>query len=340
MLSKQYIIIPLRILFIVSATLLWHTVPRAEAKEAKVTTEAPVCKKEQVVDNEYLKPSAKTMQEISKSHLQNKGGESSGQNAELCQTPETDEVPETAEINSDETVETPDNSGVSSDEDMVEPSNPIDPSNNEWSIPNDPTLTQPSVSEQDSHDLNFSIQMNTGGGTSSDSGENFPEPDISSPNESEASPPIPEKPVPATEGSVEQPTKPHRPHLKPQQAKPHHPKKHKEKQHKVKKPHKNDKDSKHDYPKRPNHKTNKHSLKKSNLINKPVKKIEGDHRNPIKHHQNSKVHDKSYRDRLPLIRRQPNAHKLRPLIRQNVKTHRRVFSSPAPRLHRSHKRVR
>lgn len=375
-LSKQYIIIPLRILF--SATLFWHTVPRAEAKEVKVTTEAPVCREEQVVDNKYLKPSAKKMQEIFKSHLKNKDGEFSAQDEEPCQTPEADEVPETTE-----------RPGVSSDEDVVEPSNPINPYSHELSIPNEPNLTQPSVSNQDSHDLNFSIQLNTGGGTSSDSGGSFPETDTPSPTQLEASPPMPETALPTTESNFEQP-----PELPRSPLKPHKPKADTEKHNKPKKLDKDGKASKHDRLNRRMNKPDKSSSKESNQVNKYERQTNPNtHRNPLKQIRDSETQNNSYQDRLPPMRRKPNAQRQRvkgrrsefhptrqremrktirpnlnhppdsspkihtpsvlrqlphsmrnrpyfhPRVRQNMSPY-RVFRPSAPRIHRIHKRVR
>jgi hypothetical protein len=312
MLSKQYMIIPLRILF--SATLFWHTVPRAEAKEVKVTTETPICKEEQVTDNAYLKSSAKKMQEISKSHSKNKDSESSGQDEVSCQTPEADEVPETAKTSDAETVETPETSEVSPDEDVVEPSNPY---SNELSVPNEPNLPQPSVSNQDSHDLNFSIQLNTGGGTSSDSSGSFPEPNTPLPTQPEASPPMPEANLPTTEGNFEQPPEPSRPDLKPPRKKPHKQKAEIEERNKPKKPRKDDKASKRDRLNRRMNKPDRSPLQESEQVNRSERTTNPNtYRNPLKRIRDSETQDKRYRDRLPSMNRKPNVQK------QRVKGHR------------------
>lgn len=313
--SKNNLLI-LRIL--ISFTIFWHTVPGALAQEANVTTNSLICQEEQV-EEMYLKPSAKKMQKLSKSPQRDGDKEISEKNGESCQPSETPKA--------------------SSEESSNNFSTGTDPYMDSTVTPDIPTAPSPSISNQDSHDLNlnFSIHLNSGGGTSSDSSESFPESGSPSPTEPESTSNIGEADSPATR--TRKPSKSPRAHLKAPRKKLHKPKANKLEQHKPRKLRQNNKRLKRDRLKRLHYKPNKPFLKKPNRINKPVQKIKTIHRKPIKNLRNLKIRDKSYRDRLPSIRRKPNTRKVHPLFRPGIRPH-RVYKPIVPQFRRIHRHVR
>jgi hypothetical protein len=326
MLLKQYLsILPsknnlliLRIL--IGFTIFWHTVPRALAQEANVTTNSPICQEEQV-EERYLKPSAKKMQKLSKPPQRDGDEENSEKNGEFCQPSETPKV--------------------TSEESFNDFSTGTDPYADSAVTPEIPAAPSPSISNQDSHDLNlnFSIHLNSGGGTSSDGNESFPESDSPSPTEPESTSDTGEVDLPATRNHSRKSSKFPSAHLKAPRKKLHKPKANKLEQHKPRKLRQNNKLLKRDRLKRLHHKPNKPFLKKPNRINKPVQRIKTIHRKPIKNFQNLKIRDKSYRDKLPPIRRKPNTRKVHPLFRPGIRPH-RVYKPTVPQFRRIHRHVR
>jgi hypothetical protein len=288
MLSK-YLITFLRLF--IGGIIFWNTIPRAEAQEFNANNEAPTCKNERVVENKDSKPPVKKVEEKSKSDLEGEAENSSAQDEESCPTPATDET---------ENIEDSSNGS----------SNASDPYASDSNSSEEPT-SLPNGSNTDSHDVNFSLQLNTGGGTSPDSGLSLPEGNISPTVEPDPSSPIPSQPLPDGE------TNPASRSLSPQPKKPQQTKHKKGEQNKPNKSHKDKKDSKRDRLNQRMNKPNKSPLEESKQVNKSERKTNPNtHRNPLKQLRNSETQNNSYQDQLPSMRRKPNAQK------QRVKGHR------------------
>jgi hypothetical protein len=278
MLSKHCIVI-LRIL--IGATLFWHTIPRAEAKEIDVVHEAPICKEAQVSEKEDVTPSAKKMQKVAKSHQISEEKDSSGLEEKSCQTSET-----TQTENTDEPVNSPDAYG--------DDSNPVDEPAN-------------SLPDGGGDQLNFSINLNIGEGSSPDSGVSFPDESLPPSGDPEPSSTTPSPSVPDGENKLGQPQEIPSSRPKPQS----------------KKPHKDKKDLKRDRRKQlkeeslnPSHKEPKHPARsqkiikdRSNRQNHPQKSDKStdknhDQRNLLKDRLQPRIIDKSFIDNRPNSPRQ------------------------------------
>jgi hypothetical protein len=292
MLSKHCMVI-LRIL--IGATLCWHTIPRAEAKEIDVVHEAPICQEAQVSNKEDVTPSAKKMRKVAKSHQISEGKDTSGLEENSCQTSET-----TQTENTDEPVNSPDTYDGDS--------NPVDEPAN--SFPD-------GGGNQDAPNLNFSINLNIGEGSSPDSGVSFPNESPSPSSEPETSSPIPSQSLPDGE------TNPASESPSPQPKKPHKPKHKKDEQNKPKKPNKDNKDPKRDRP--------KHSKEESLKPDKHTNRDKGQsHENHLKDHRKPRIRDKSFIDKLPPSHRLPNTPKQKQKAHPNRRhtTHRRQINQP------------
>lgn len=209
MLSK-YLIALLRIF--IGATLFWQTIPRAEAQKFNANSEAPSCKNEQVVENKDSKPPVKKVEEKSKSDLGGEAENSSAQNEESYPTPATDKT---------ENIEDSSN-GSSNDSDSS--AGDSNPSKEPSSLSNGGST--------DSHDINFSLDLNLGGGSTAppDSGTETMPPET---DQTEPSSINPSQNVPTSSKDAEsQELVP--PNQKPETKKPHKNKaeKHRKKTHK------------------------------------------------------------------------------------------------------------
>ncbi len=331
MLSK-YLIALLRIF--IGATLFWQTIPRAEAQEFNANSEAPSCKNEQVVENKDSKPPVKKVEEKSKSDLGGEAENSSAQNEESCQTPATDET---------ENIEDSSN-GSSNDSD----SSPGD------SNPSEEPSSLSNGGSTDSHDINFSLDLNLGGGstTSPDSSTETMPPETDQTDPSSISPS--QNTPTSSEGGDSQELA--SPNPKPEVQKPHKNKaeKHQKKTHKktqakeqhLRQAHKKVhlKDKSHDNkPKRV--KSRKHrpeqslkrSLDKSSLPHRP--KRDRKEKNTLKHSPRQN-HPKSRHGSSDFQRQRSQFYPSRNRLRKSVSPT-KVLRNPSRRMfHPSHKRVR
>jgi hypothetical protein len=373
MLSKSYRSI-LRILF--GIILFWTAMPKAQAKEPKVNNITPVCAAKQIADKDNLDPSTQKAQTSQKTQQSNEDEDTFKQDRDPCKISETSESAEIVEEpESSEESESPEETDS---EDLNQSSNPTAPAGNEPFFPDGSHSSQPSISTQDSHNLNFSIEF---GGSSSGSDEIFPSPEYSSPSETKTF--SPELPLPPSDTgeSFEQPTQFLPSPTKPQRKQTHKSRFNKKEHHKAQKLIENDKSSKR---KRRSHKKPKNSsTHKADQDNKSSRKNKmrtrrnflrqnhnarirdiKSHRKPPRTHRTNQVqkhqmrrnHTKFYpiyqrsikqihtrfRRPLPTIsRRFQHILRVRPQLHPRLRQHvtpRRAFRSSMPRLHRMHRR--
>jgi hypothetical protein len=342
MLSKQHLLI-LRILF--GITLFWTTMPKAQAKEIKVNSTTPICAAEQTDNKDNLNPSTKKVQKTQKTQQSNQNENTSEQDEDPCETLETSE---SAEM-SDETVGEPEASEVPTSEDSDRPSNPIAPSGDDLSIPDESNSSQPSISNQDSHNLNFSIEF---GGASSGGDESLPTPEPS-PSEPEASSPKPPLAPPAASDSFDRPTLLPPSPSEPQRTQIDKSKSHKKKHHKTKKRHKRNKGFNHEQQQRSHQKLETPLTQKVHRGHKPRKRQVEMHRvkgrrmelHPIPQHNLSKPIRRTYLRQggfYPTSPKQlPRNFRNRTLFQPRFRPHsapHRNFRPSVPRSHRVHRR--
>jgi hypothetical protein len=172
------------------------------AHQAKTTQEAQICQDDQLEES-TSKPSKK-MPTLSKVKSEDNNADLKG-NEEFCRMPKT-------------TSET-DNSGAS-DEDFTD----ANIQNGNFDNLEESLGHQSEGGNQDSHDFNFSFQLNTGGGASSESGGTFSDTNVPSSTEPEIFSPTPSQGKPDVESNFEKPSKPSAPSPKPQPKKPIKPK--------------------------------------------------------------------------------------------------------------------
>jgi hypothetical protein len=296
MLSK-YLIAFLRLS--AGGIIFWNTIPRAEAQEFNANNEAPTCKNEQVLENKDLKPPTNKVRETPKSDLEGEAENSSAQDEELCPTPATDETENTDE---------PSNGSSNDSDPYASDSNPSEEPAN--SLPD-------GGGNQDAPNLNFSINLNIGGGSSPDSGVSFPNESPSPSSEPETSSPIPSQSLPDGE------TNPASESPSPQPKKPHKPKHKMDEQNKPKKPNKDKKDSKRYRP--------KHSKEESSKPDKHTNRDKGQsNENHLKDYPKPQIKDKGFINKLPQSHRLPNTPKQRQKAHPNRRhtTHRRKINQP------------
>jgi hypothetical protein len=312
------------------------TMPKAIAKEVKAKDEAPICPIEQVIKEDDLKSSANKQQTTRKFYPSSKDEESPIQDEEDCQKSETPEADET----SDESVGVPETSeplSSASDENLDQLSSPVDPASSELSNPGALNPSQPSISNQDSHDthLNFHLEF---GSPSSGGDESFPLSDSPAPTEPEPLAPEPEVPSSPSDG-VKRPTQFSPARSKSRDRKNRRFRSNKEERQKFKKLRKTNKNSKHKLRKRSHNTSDKALMRKMQRGNKPHRKIKSPTRqSPLKQKSTSLIRDKSYRDKLPLIHRKHKVQKLR--VRKHQRefypTHHPLLRKPTRRTHIRH----
>jgi hypothetical protein len=188
--------------FVIGTTLLLAHVPVVNAHQVKTTQEDQICQDDQPEENSS-KPS-KRLPTASKVKSKDNNDVDPKQNEEFCQIPKMSET---------------DNSSTS-DKNFTD----VDTHNADSNNLEEPSSHQSEGSNQDSHDFNFSIQLNTGGGASSESGETFPDTNTPSSTEPEIFSPTPSQVEPDVESNFEKPSKTPSPSPKPQPKKPVKPK--------------------------------------------------------------------------------------------------------------------
>jgi hypothetical protein len=295
MLSKSFQLI-LNVLSIIVVSIM---MAKAEAKETPVSTDS-TCKTEQAVENKSLKPAEQKMQQISKASSFNEEEPS-----ELAKSPCRDTAPSETP---DEISETPKDSDAPSENDVEQSYDPSNLPSDDFSSLGELPGNQPSISNQDSHDINLTVQF---GGTPSTSGESIPTPEPYLPTEPETGSPEPPIEPSRSEGNLTPFTQPIT-----SRAKSKHQQKSKiidkEKQSQSKKLRKKEKRSKHQSRKRSTQKADKLLTRKDRQKNNHYKKVKSHiRRTPLKPHRKPSIRDKSHRDKLPLIRQKHNAKKHR-----------------------------
>jgi hypothetical protein len=311
--TKRYMLLPRMLLGIL---LLTGIMPKAIAKEVKAKNEAPICPIEQVINKDDLK-SSNQQQVNQKSEPSSQDRKPSTEDEESCQKSETSEADET----SDEPVGVPETSESlnTSDENLDQFATPVAPVSGELSNPGELNPSQPSISNQDSHDttLNFHVEF---GSPPLGGGESFPLSDSPAPTEPEPTEPEPVVP-PSEDGSFNRPTQLSPARSKSQDKQNRRLKNNKEKHQKSKKLRKTNKDSKQKGQKRSRKTSDKALRRKMHRGDKSPRKIKSHTRqSPLKRKGTSLIRDKSHRDKLPLIHRKHRVQKLR------VKGHRREFN--------------
>jgi hypothetical protein len=261
---------------------LGSTMVNVQAKEFKLNDTEPTCSAEQVVNQDNLNPSAKTVQVGRKNQLLNDNDDISKQDEDPCEAPETSEASKTP----NEMVEEPEDREMPASENSERSSHPIDPFSDDPTISDKSDSNQPTISNQDSHDFKVYIQF---GGASPGGDENLSTPEYSSPSETEVSSPEPLQTRPSPPNSLDRPAQtPHSPSKTKHHKQGHKTESHKQEQRSPKKLREHDQGVSREQRKRSDRKADDKRLKqKTHRTPTPRKRQEQTHQ--IKNHR-KKLH--------------------------------------------------